>query len=302
MKRVLAIILVLTCIVVMLSGCKSKNEYEKALEYENNCMYKEASEIYLELGSYKDSYNRYISCTQKQAIEETINEYKKNESVLSVLGYRDDYSKYYVDGERILDDNLYSKGKAQFEKLNVIKDAVTLVDDLESLQTKSKTLEETNYDILIDESKALLEELKESAKQYTLVRNPSPEYVISCLKRIGAVKEIEEATEDVDPNQGLSKEDGYTSNIFFKLSWVKDESVQGKSPLECGTAGGGCIEIYRNEGDAGKRNSDLVLSRMQNPNQGEYEIYGTLVIRLSPSLSELQGKLMLEQIEYELVH
>ena len=299
MKRVLIFLLII-CFVLVLPSCSS-DKYEQALELEKKCEYDSAMEIYNTILSYKDSQTRYNLCIQKL---ECVSNIKENELRFD-LDTLNEFSKElspYLNGEkRLLDDSLYTEAKNINDKINKFLTAFEIVDDLDLLKSNYQTILDFDYSSIIQGKDDLLKRLKEDSENYLLVKNPTPEYVISCLSKLKMITEIEEATEEVDPNGGLSKENGYTSNIFFKISWIKDEAYKDKTPLEIGSMGGGCIEIYRNETDAGRRNSDLVLSRMMNPNQGEYLIMGTVIIRLSDKLEKLQGKILMEQIQAVLI-
>ena len=51
--------------------------------------------------------------------------------------------------------------------------------------------------------------------------NPSEDYVISCLKTVNGVTDIEAATETHDPNEQLHKKGGYTAAIYFRIKQIE---------------------------------------------------------------------------------
>ena len=51
--------------------------------------------------------------------------------------------------------------------------------------------------------------------------NPSEDYVISCLKTVKGITDIEAATETHDPNGNLHKKGGYTAAIYFRIEQIE---------------------------------------------------------------------------------
>ena len=51
--------------------------------------------------------------------------------------------------------------------------------------------------------------------------NPKEDYVISCLKTVSGITDIEAATETHDPNGELHKQGGYTAAIYFRVDQIE---------------------------------------------------------------------------------
>ena len=123
-----------------------------------------------------------------------------------------------------------------------------------------------------------------------LTNNPSAEDVKTALSVISDITTIEIVTEDNDPNEQLSKQGGYTGCVFFKSSLVDESEIYVddggdiNSAIDCGTDGGGCLEIYANAGDAKKRDDYLASFDGTVFSSGSHKVLGTVVIRTSSKL------------------
>lgn len=132
---------------------------------------------------------------------------------------------------------------------------------------------------------------EDQSPQYTitesnlaLVDNPSQEYVVNALSSINGIYDIECATEGNDPNNGLSKEDGYTSAVFFKYSQIDQTQFNEDSSIEIGTDAGGCVEVYRNVSDAQNRISTLSTFKIA----GSHKLIGSVIVRTSSKMDNGQ--------------
>ena len=54
-----------------------------------------------------------------------------------------------------------------------------------------------------------------SVRQLKQITNPSNTFVESRLKEIDTISDVQSATEDNDPNQGLNKQGSYTAAVYF---------------------------------------------------------------------------------------
>lgn len=123
-----------------------------------------------------------------------------------------------------------------------------------------------------------------------LTNNPSAEQVKTALSTISNITTLEAATEDNDPNGQLGKQGGYTGCVFFKSSMVDeneiyvDDDKDINSAIDCGTDGGGCLEIYANASDAKKRDEYLASFDGTAFSSGSHKVVGTIVIRTSSKL------------------
>lgn len=140
---------------------------------------------------------------------------------------------------------------------------------------------------------------------------PSEEYVISCLKTVADITDIEAATEDHDPNGGLNKQGKYIAAIYFRTTKLNiyqkdngyycienengneetffvDEDEDINSPVDMGTDGGGQIEVYRTVEDATARDEYLGKLDSSVLASGSHIVVGTMVIRTSDYLTATQ--------------
>ena len=118
---------------------------------------------------------------------------------------------------------------------------------------------------------------------------PTKEWVIERLKTINLINGIESVTKDNDPNGLLGKDDGgYKDCIYFSLSNIKQNEVDGDSIVDKGTDCGGAIEIFKTKEDAEARCE--YLSEYDNTilYSGSYAIVGTMVVRVSYILTNEQ--------------
>ena len=112
-------------------------------------------------------------------------------------------------------------------------------------------------------------------------------YVVSRLAQVEHVQEPTAVTEDHDPNHGLSKADGYIAAVYFSCNLV-EKDVKGDDVIDRGTDGGGCVEVYRNEADAKKRDDYLGTAGNFLGLAGSHTVSGVYVVRTSRHLTKSQ--------------
>ena len=186
----------------------------------------------------------------------------------------------------------------------VVETALSTMTPVPELPTKTKDIKavtpDTAPNIDYSELYAVLdlqtENLKNSFENAKLLTNPNEEYVISALNQVDEIIKCEAATEDNDPNEKLHKAGGYTSAVFFASSNTPASEKTG-NPLNDGTDGGGCIEVYSNKEDANKRNDYLSALDGTIFDSGSHSVYGTVIIRTSTKLTaskqkELENKIL----------
>lgn len=124
----------------------------------------------------------------------------------------------------------------------------------------------------------------------------------SRLKEIDTISDVQSATEDNDPNQGLNKQGSYTAAVYFADNEVTNP-VPGADLVAKGTDAGGCVEVYKTAEDAKKRNDYLSafdgLPTVINP--GSHYVYGTVVIRVAASLTASQQNALTQKIYEKLI-
>lgn len=154
--------------------------------------------------------------------------------------------------------------------------------------------------------------------------NPSEDYVISCLKTVNSITDIEAATETHDPNGKLNKQGGYTAAIYFRIEQIEiteeapewddsvvysylvvngeknhlilDEGESSDSPVDVGTKGGGQIEVYSSANDAKKRDEYLSSFDGTAFTSGYHTVVGSMVIRTSEYLTASQQQQLADDV------
>lgn len=154
--------------------------------------------------------------------------------------------------------------------------------------------------------------------------NPSEDYVISCLKTVNGVTDIEAATETHDPNEQLHKKGGYTAAIYFRIKQIEiteeenewdegsvdyylnangnkeylllDEGQSIKSPVDIGTQGGGQIEVYVSAKEAKARDEYLAAFDGSAFSSGYHTVVGSMVIRTSEYLTASQQQQLADDV------
>lgn len=185
------------------------------------------------------------------------------------------------------------------------------VDSESNTETVSTTASvTTTIESTIDETEEI--EIEETVDPTLKLIAPSEDYVIACLKTVEDITDIEAATEDHDPNQGLNKQGKYIAAIYFRSSkleivqddefeWYFLENINGNkelivieddgdvdSPVDIGTDGGGQVEVYRTVEEANARNQYLGAFDSEAFASGSHVVVGTMVIRTSNYLTATQ--------------
>lgn len=134
-----------------------------------------------------------------------------------------------------------------------------------------------------------------SLKQITA---PSDEFVMDRLKRIENITAMGAVTEDNDPNGKLNKAGGYIGTIYFRDANIDQSEMYppNGTVFEVGTDGGGSIEIYPNVEDAESRNAYLATFDGSIFDSGAHHVYGTIIIRISDSLTASKQNEMTEKV------
>lgn len=127
----------------------------------------------------------------------------------------------------------------------------------------------------------LIDSMENDLKVVTQITNPSSDWVLQRLADVELITETAVVSEGNDPGQMLGKEGGYTACVYFAVSDIENESVDGNSVLEKGTDGGGSIEVYASVEDAEARCEYLEKFDGTLLYSGSYAIVGTVVVRTS---------------------
>lgn len=236
------------------------------------------------------SFNEVTARIQKEnrSLEETI---KASKELLS--------SK-----DKPLDENLTVELKNEVSTAEKKKQVIPKIKKTTSdINKQVKSLKKPiNYTTEIKELKDKNLKYSTSVKQLKQITNPSNTFVESRLKEIDTISDVQSATEDNDPNQGLNKQGSYTAAVYFSDNEVTNP-VAGADLVAKGTDAGGCVEVYKTAEDAKKRNDYLSafdgLPTVINP--GSHYVYGTVVIRVAASLTASQQNALTQKIYEKLI-
>ena len=236
------------------------------------------------------SFNEVTTRIQKEnrSLEETI---KASKELLS--------SK-----DKPLDENLTVELKNEVSTAEKKKQVIPKIKNKTSdINKQVKSLKKTiNYSTELKNLKDKNQKYSTSVKQLKQITNPSNTFVESRLKEIDTISDVQSATEDNDPNQGLNKQGSYTAAVYFSDNEVTNP-VAGADLVAKGTDAGGCVEVYKTAEDAKKRNDYLSafdgLPTVINP--GSHYVYGTVVIRVSASLTASQQNALTQKIYEKLI-
>ena len=124
---------------------------------------------------------------------------------------------------------------------------------------------------------------------------PSGKFCREAMGHVDGITEVEEVTEYHDPNGGLSKEEGYTTCLYFSFQGIDLDQIDGYDIIDKGNLAGGTIEVYRNEMDAKKR-LDTFADVRNHGSVGGLGMIGTVVFRTSPLLSSKEQQELFEEI------
>ena len=219
---------------------------------------------------------------ENRSLEETINASKK------LLSSKD----------KPLDENLTVELKNEVSTAEKKKQVIPKIKKTSDINKQVKSLKKPiNYSTEIKNLKDKNQKYSTSVKQLKQITNPSNTFVESRLKEIDTISDVQLATEDNDPNQGLNKQGSCTAAVYFADNEVTNP-VAGADLVAKGTDAGGCVEVYKTAEDAKKRNDYLSafdgLPTVINP--GSHYVYGTVVIRVAASLTASQQNTLTQKI------
>lgn len=299
-KALLAVVLCFT-----LAGCLADSTQKAVDEYNT------------ELAAYSESISAYNAAATQQ------NENNKSlQEAISQAQTDVDNSAEALDPQTLEDlrDTLISTKSVlqpdiellpEYEELTFDENASS--DDMKALKEEAKTNLEAmkNTEVpdvpqVVDYSdqQSTLESAttayENSVKSLEQVTAPSDQFVMERLLKIDSISDIEEVTEDHDPNKGLHKAGSYIGAIYFADSHVDRSEVStlnGTDSIDVGTEGGGCIEIFANVDDAEKRLTYLSSFDGLPYASGSHEIIGTVLIRISNEMTATDQNELTEKIK-----
>lgn len=193
----------------------------------------------------------------------------------------------------------YSVNYTAFEFKDVLAEVDCISNERNTLIAATTQLTIPDYSEILGKLENVQKELEASIQQNQQVNNPSEAFVIERLTGISGITVIEAATEDNDPNGNLHKPGGYTAAVFFIHDQVTDSYVlnnKGDTPVERGTDGGGCIEVYETKEYAETRNAYLAGFDGTVFSSGSHTVCGTIVVRTSDKLTATQQQVLEDDI------
>lgn len=302
-KIVLGAMMVVLCLSV--TGCAS-SDYKKATDLQTQGEYQQALDLYKGISDYKDAKSKQDEC----------------QKMLDAIASYDEAKAMAEEKNTALDtaikaaENLIAKKETPLDEL-LIQILETAISDTKAAKVDvpvmAKTEDEINASVTtmnaIDYTKALENlathqgNLEKSIKQYALVNNPDEKYIIKCLKKVKAIKDISAVTEDNDPNGNLGKPGGYTSQVYFSCKWVdqSDFLADEVTVIDKGTDCGGSIEVYETEEYANKREEYLAGYDGGIFASGSHKVIGTVLVRTSDKLPASKQKKLEEAIIKQLI-
>ena len=280
-----AICLLLPVIFLLLVGCDS-SDYHEAVGLQEEGKYSDAAALFESLGDYEDSSARLNQC---RTMEKALRTLEQRNAGLDAL--MDSAQKAIKSQDKALDESLREKLDTIVAHAKVVKVVVREYPKTEAeVKAFARTVSDSDYSAEMTALKENTSALEKSIKQYSLVNAPSESYVISCLKKVKGIVNIAAVTEDNDPNGNLNKAHSYTAAVFFTHKYVNQKNVFGKTVIEKGTDGGGCVEVYASEEDALKRDRYLGTFDGTILVSGSHRVIGTVVVRTSNEMKASQQK------------
>lgn len=214
-----------------------------------------------------------------------------------------DTAQSYIDsGDKPLDvstqDALTLAVADARQSLREVPDLPSSTDEINAAADElGKPLDYSSQAKALDDAAAAFETSVQQLKQITA---PSQDFVVSRLGQVKGISDIEAVSEDNDPNGLLNKQGGYTAAIYFHYDVLPDSYsiYAGKTSIENGNDGGGCVEVYPDEETANKRNDYLsAFDGAGFLSPGGHVVYGSCLIRTSNEITATQQNELTSSIQ-----
>ena len=131
-------------------------------------------------------------------------------------------------------------------------------------------------------------EVKSAVTLLKQITAPTSDWVIEKLGTVEKITGTQAVTEELDPDDLLGKEGGFSACVYFTVSDINPEEIVGDSIVAKGTDAGGAVEVYPTVKDAEARCEYLSGFDGTVLYSGSYAIVGTTVIRTSYKLTNEQ--------------
>lgn len=271
--------------------CANILTYQEAVELQGAEEYREAAELFEEIADYEDAVARGELCRAWAEAMEVYNaaysELSKNNTSLKEAI---NTGVATVNASLpVMDSTLYD---ALAEAISAAENALVPLRERgatpEETLVVAKAMAKADYSGMNQNILDACAQIESSKQLYTLVDAPSDERVIACLEQVDGVLQCVAVTEKTDKNNNLNKAGSYIGRIIFAYETVTRSAISDSALLNKGTDAGGSIEVFRNQDDAGKRDSYLAVFDGTILDSGSHAVVGTLVVRTSSKLTASQ--------------
>lgn len=185
-------------------------------------------------------------------------------------------------------DSIENVGNIYVEKKKVF------VEDYFDWKTKNKIFD------LKARVRGIYQDLNNVVSNYLLIKQitiPNRGWIIGRIMRVEGVTGCDYVTKERDPNGLLGKRGGYIDCVYFSYDKVSYKGNQNCNDLvACGNDIGGTIEVYWTADEALERCKYLRDFDDTLLYSGSYIILGTMVIRTSCFLSDVEQTNLTDQI------
>lgn len=145
--------------------------------------------------------------------------------------------------------------------------------------------------------------IKDNTNAITIAKqviHPKQDFICDRIKKVKSITGIESVSEKNDPNGLLNKKGGYYGCLYFSIKSIDDNKVSGDGIVEKGTDVGGAIELYDDVNKAKERCKYLASFDGTILSTGSYVLVGTMIIRTSYKLDDLEQYQLTDSIIKEL--
>lgn len=149
-------------------------------------------------------------------------------------------------------------------------------NDKEIIKTDTKTIQ------------GMTTEVKSAVNLLKQITDPTGDWIIERLNTVEKITGTQAVTEELDPDDLLGKEGGFSACVYFTVADINPNEVVGDSIVAKGTDAGGAAEVYHTVQDAEARCEYLAGFDGTVLYSGSYAIVGTTVIRTSYKLTNEQ--------------
>ena len=173
---------------------------------------------------------------------------------------------------------------------SIVEDVEVPEGKIEEIQVATEKMADISYVDALEKLNGAKEEYETSVKIMQQITNPSEEFVISRLKDVEGITNYSGVTEENDPNELLHKAGGYNAAVVFEYDKVDPSQPYGDTLVEKGVDAGGTIEVFETVEEAEKRDAYISTFDGSPLRPGSHKVLGTIVIRISDYLTATQQK------------